>query len=59
MKFRIRADGSVDSVEIIKSTMPLLDDLMKKHVMGWKFEPTINNGRAVPVEFSQPFTFAF
>jgi protein TonB len=59
IKFRIRADGTVDSIEIIKSTIPLLDDIMKKHVLSWKFEPSIINGRAVAVEFSQPFSFVF
>jgi protein TonB len=59
IKFRIRADGTVDSIEIIKSTIPLLDDIMKRHVMSWKFEPSIINGRAVAVEFSQPFSFVF
>ena len=59
VKFRIGADGKVDSVEIIRSTMPLLDDIIKKHVSTWRYEPTMISGRAVAIEFSQPFTFAF
>ncbi len=59
IKFRIRADGGVDSIEIVQSTIPLLDEVIRRHVMGWRFAPTVVNGRAVAVEFSQPFAFAF
>ena len=59
-KVRINRDGSVDSVEIVRSTMPLLDDVVRKHILGsWKFEPTILAGKPVAVEFLQPFSFIF
>ncbi len=59
IKFLINAQGNVDRVEILISQIPLLDEIMKKHVMSWKFAPTTINGRAVAIEFAQNFRMAF
>jgi len=58
-KIRIGREGKVDSVEIVRSTMPLLEDIVRKHLMGLVFEPTVVGGRAVSVEVLQPYSFVF
>lgn len=59
VRMRINADGKVDSVEIVRSTIPLLDDIVRRHIMGWRFEPPMIAGRATRVEVLQPFSFRF
>ncbi|AKU96976.1 Ferric siderophore transport system, periplasmic binding protein TonB [Labilithrix luteola] len=59
-KLKISVRGEVDKVEIVSSTIPLLDDVVKRHIeRTWRFEPPINGGRPVAVEFLQPFSFNF
>lgn len=41
-------DGNVKDARVVKS-IPLLDDAALKAVRDWRFEPTIIEGRAVPV----------
>jgi protein TonB len=58
-KIRIGRDGKVDSVEIVRSTMPLLEDILRKHIMSLVFEPTILGGRQVSIEVLQAYRFSF
>lgn len=59
-KIKINSRGKVDAVEIVRSTIPVLDDIVRKFIMGtWEFEPPLNAGRPVAVEFLQPFQFVF
>jgi len=60
VKIKINTSGAVDEVEIVRSTLPLLNDVVRKHIMAfWKFDPPISGGRPVKVEFLQPFSFIF
>ncbi|MGH9253171.1 MAG: TonB family protein [Vicinamibacterales bacterium] len=49
-------EGIVTDARIVKS-IPLLDDAALKAVRGWRFEPTIVDGRAVPVRMVVTVSF--
>jgi TonB family protein len=49
-------NGAVADARIVKS-IPLLDEAALKAVREWRFEPTIVNGRAVPVRMVVTVTF--
>jgi TonB family protein len=59
VRVRISAAGTVDSAAILRSTIPLLDDLIATHCKQWVFEPTVVDGKPAAVEFLQPFNFIF
>jgi len=58
MKFAVRADGSVDRIEVLKGVHPLLDQEAARVVASlpsWK--PGRQNGTPVAVWFNMPVTF--
>lgn len=57
---RINETGEIDEVEITKSTLPQLNDAVRKFVKGnCKFQAPIIAGKPSKIEFSQPFRFEF
>ena len=46
----IRADGSVDSIQLVRSVDPVLDANAKNALSQWKFRPALKNGVPVPLE---------
>ena len=46
----IREDGSVDSVQIVRSLDPVLDKSAMAAFAEWKFTPAHRNGNPVAVE---------
>ena len=49
-------EGIVTDARIVKS-IPLLDDAALRAVRGWRFEPTIIDGRPVPVRMVVTVSF--
>ena len=46
----IRADGSVDSIQLVRSVDPVLDANAKSAFAQWKFRPAMKNGVPVALE---------
>jgi TonB family protein len=46
----IREDGNVDSVQIVRSLDPVLDQIAMDAFAGWKFTPAQRNGVPIPVQ---------
>ncbi|MFI5094241.1 MAG: TonB family protein [Candidatus Acidiferrum sp.] len=46
----IRADGSVDSIQLVRSVDPVLDANAKNAFAQWKFRPAMKNGVPVALE---------
>lgn len=46
----IRADGSVDSVQVLRSVHPELDQYSMEALVKWRFRPAGRNGKPVDVE---------
>jgi protein TonB len=46
----IRADGSVDSIQLVRSVDPVLDANAKNALSQWKFRPAMKNGVPVALE---------
>ncbi|MGH9741542.1 MAG: energy transducer TonB, partial [Candidatus Acidiferrum sp.] len=46
----IRADGSVDSIQVVRSVDPQLDANAKSALSQWKFRPAMKDGVPVPLE---------
>ncbi|HLZ51322.1 MAG TPA: TonB family protein [Candidatus Acidoferrum sp.] len=46
----IRADGSVDSIQLVRSVDPVLDANAKNALSQWKFRPAMKNGAPVALE---------
>jgi TonB family protein len=46
----IRRDGSVDSIQVVRSVDPLLDANSARALAQWKFAPAERNGEAVDLE---------
>ena len=44
---------------IVRSTIPLLDEVVRKHLFTWRFDPPIIGGVAKKIEFLQPFQLNF
>ncbi|WP_028919265.1 energy transducer TonB [Pseudoxanthomonas suwonensis] len=45
----VAADGTVQSYTVEQSVGAKVDAALKQHVSGWRFEPVIENGQAIPV----------
>jgi protein TonB len=58
-KIKIGTAGNVEAVEVIRSTLPMLDEVVRKHIFTWTFEPLTVGGIAKKAEFLQPFQFTF
>jgi len=48
----IGEDGSVEDVEVLRSSSPLFTDSAVEAVRGWKYRPALQNGRPVRVYFT-------
>lgn len=60
VKIRISQSGTIDAVEMVRSTIPLLNDIVRNHIMAnWKFEAPLNAGEPTRIEYLQTFTFVF
>lgn len=60
VKIRISQSGSIDAVEMVRSTIPLLNEIVRNHIMAnWKFEAPLNAGEPTRIEYLQTFTFVF
>jgi TonB family protein len=60
VRIKVNTKGEVDDVEIVRSTLPMLNDVIRKLILGtWKFEPPMNAGHPARIEYLQPFSFAF
>jgi TonB family protein len=46
----IRANGSVDSIQVVRHLDPLLDPCAVRALAQWKFRPALRNGKPVDVE---------
>lgn len=58
VKFVVYEDGSIGDVEVIRSVMKALDDEAMRVISGMpKWNPGIQNGRAVKVYFTIPIRF--
>lgn len=52
----VAADGTVSEAWVLKS-IPLLDEAALKAVQQWRYEPTLMNGGAVPVQMTVTVNF--
>lgn|GEM_PF-3082926 len=60
LKVRIGIKGEVEQVDIVRSTFPLLNEVLVKHIRAnWQFEPSLSGGKPARVEYLQPFSFVF
>lgn len=60
LKVRIGVRGEVEQVDIVRSTLPLLNEILVKHIRSnWQFESSLSGGQPVRVEYLQPFSFVF
>jgi protein TonB len=56
LELTVGTDGSVTDARVLRS-IPLLDDAAVEAVRQWRFEPTLLNGRPVPVKMTVTVTF--
>ena len=59
LKFVITPQGDVTDLKVVRSLHTLLDNAAKDAVRQWKYEPTILDGIAVPVEMTYTMTFGW
>ena len=57
VQFIVGTQGQIENAEVVRSPSPLLSDAALAAVLGSRFTPGKQDGRAVRVRFAIPITF--
>jgi protein TonB len=57
VSFRVREDGSVDDVTVVRSSQKEFEQAAMECIAQWKFKPALLAGKPVATYLQLPFTF--